>query len=73
MSNETISFFHTVYFFPYEENKLLFIQVYYILSQNFYALWSTIFGSWITLSNLLFFADKCVKPGDEYNFIFTFE
>ncbi len=30
-------------------------------------------GLSITLDNILTFADKCVKHGDEYNFIFTFE
>ena len=30
-------------------------------------------GLSITLYNLLTFADKCVKQGDEYNFIFTLE
>ncbi len=31
------------------------------------------FGLWITLYNLLISAEKCVKHGDEYNFIITFE
>ncbi len=75
MSHETISFFfNKVFVFPFEENKLLFIHtgllhfVPELLCTAF-----DIFGLRITLSILLIFADKCVKHGDEYYFIFTFK